>query len=175
MKLQDFTIDFDCTGQTPFFQVHQDNRIRFIIDKLTIADLKLIIHQVFNEGKDINAIFISEYIFNGRRKSAKSKVGQVIYLKNWKEHVVLEDDTNDGIVYATIKNVDPVDVYNYCLIARKGLSTAYISFYSDEYLLYVSTDVIDIISNEGTNIAKLKDNYKNLYDTFHEGNENTYC
>ncbi|MDL4841963.1 hypothetical protein [Aquibacillus rhizosphaerae] len=67
-----------------------------------------------------------------------------------------------------------LDVYNYCLIARKGLPTAYISFYSNEYLLYVSTDVINFISNDATNIAKLKDNYKNLYDTYYEGNESSY-
>ncbi len=54
------------------------------------------------------------------------------------------------------------------LVIKKGFTGAYISFYSNEYLLYGSSDVIDIISNEPSNIIKLKDNYKNLYDTYYE-------
>ncbi|MGY3186582.1 hypothetical protein [Lysinibacillus sp. TE18511] len=168
VKLKDFNIDFDCTQVTPFFQVHEDNRIRFDIEKLSSVNLQLIINQIFNRYKDINAIFVSEYIFNKKRKSAKTKIGQIIHLKNWKEDVLLEGYTNDGLIYASIKNLDPLDVYNYCFSIKKGLTGAYISFYSNEYLLYVNNDVIDIISNDSMNINKLKDNYKNLYDTYYE-------
>lgn len=168
VKLKDFNIDFDCTQATPFFQVPEDNRVRFDIEKLSRVNLQLIINQIFNGNKGINAIFVSGYIFNKKRKSAKTKIGQIIHLKNWKEEEVLEDDTNNGIVYASIKNLDPLDVYNYCFSVKKGGTGAYISFYSDEYLLYVSNDVIDIISNDSTNIHKLKDTYKNLYDTYYE-------
>lgn len=153
---------------TPFFQVHEGNRIRFDIEKLSSVNLQLIIKQIFKENKDINAIFVSEYIYKNKRTSAKTKVGQIIHLKNWKELVVLEDDSNEGVVYASIKSLDPLDVYNYCSSVKKGSAGAYISFYSDEYLLYVSSDVIDIISNDSTNISKLKDNYKKIYDTYHE-------
>lgn len=167
VKLKNFTIDFDCTKGIPFFQVHQNNRIRFDLYEISLADFKSIINEVFQERKDINAIFISQYIFNGKRQSAKSKVGRILQLNNWQEHVVAEDE-NNAVVYASIKKLSSIDVYNYCLSIRKGRRPAYISFYSNDYLLYVSTDVIDVISNDTTNVAKLKDDYKGLYDTYHE-------
>lgn len=80
----------------------------------------------------------------------------------------IEGDTNDGVVYASIKNLDHLYVSNYCFSVKKRFTGAYISFYSNEYLLYGSSDVIDIISNDPSNIIKLKDNYKNLYDTYYE-------
>jgi hypothetical protein len=174
VKLKEFSVDFDCNGMTPFFQVHQDNRVRFDIDALNMANLKLIINDIFNKDKQINAIVVSEYIVNNKRKSAKTRIGQVIHLKNWKEHVVLEEGTSDGIVYSTIGSLNPTDVYNYCLSVKKGLTRAYIAFHSNEYLLYVSSDVIDIISSNATNISKLKDRYNDFYDRYYEGNAHIY-
>ncbi|MEE6134466.1 hypothetical protein CHN50_09710 [Priestia aryabhattai] len=166
VQLKDFMIDFDYTKGIPFFQVHQNNRIRFDLYELSLADFKSIINEVFPERKDINAIFISAYIFNGKRRSAKSRVGLTFQLNNWKEYIVGEDK-NNAVVYASIKNLSSNDIYNYCLSIRKGGRPAYISFYSNDYLLYVSTDVIDIVSNDTMNIAKLKDDYNGLYDTYY--------
>ncbi len=166
VKLKGFTIDFDCVKGTPFFQVHPDNRIRFDIYEIALADFKSIINEVFPERKDINAIFISAYIFNGKRRSAKSRVGRTFQLNNWNEYIAAKDK-NNAVVYASVKNLSSSDVYNYCLSIRKGGRPAYISFYSNDYLLYVSTDVIDIISNDSMNIAKLKDDYNGLYNTYY--------
>lgn len=166
VKLKDFTIDFDCTKGIPFSKFIRTIEFGLIFMKYRWLILKASLTKSFRR-KDINAIFISQYIFNGKRQSAKSKVGRILQLNNWQEHVVAEDE-NNAVVYASIKKLSSIDVYNYCLSIRKGRRPAYISFYSNDYLLYVSTDVIDVISNDTTNVAKLKDDYKGLYDTYHE-------
>lgn len=43
-----------------------------------------------------------------------------------------------------------------------------IFFYNDTYLLYISTDVIDIVSPDTSLIEKLKLQYSEEYDKFYE-------
>ncbi len=169
VKLNNFNVNFDCNKETPFFQVQEEYRIRFDIESLNSDIIRSIIEEIFSEKEDINAIFVSEYIFNKKRISAKTKIGQIINLKNWKESIVFEDKEDDGVVYASIKNLSTLDVYNYCFNIKKGFKESYISFYSDTSLIYVSSSVIDIISNDLSNIINLKDKYKNLCNTYYEG------
>lgn len=49
-----------------------------------------------------------------------------------------------------------------------GGQQAYLSFYNDTYLLYISTDVIDIISPDTSLIEKLKIQYYKEYEKFYE-------
>ena len=171
MKLKHFDIDFDCQKVTPFFQSKPDHRIRFDIEKLKKTTLQIIIESMFDEGEEIEMIVVSQYITdNGKRFSSKSSIGKVISIKNWNETTVIDKETNEGVVYANIKRLNRADVQNYCLAVKKGLRVAYISFYSETFLLYVSSDVIDIIANNEDKISMLKESYSELYDKYYEIN-----
>lgn len=168
--LDQFNIDFDCNKVTPFFQSKPNYRIRFDFDKIRRNMLQEIINDIYGENKEIEMIFTSAYISNGRRVSSKSRIGEIIPIRNWKENIVLDEDINEGAVYANVKRLDRTDVYNYCFAIKRGFREAYISFFSDMFLLYVSSDVIDIILNNECKIKCLKESYVEVYDKYYEGN-----
>lgn len=169
MKLKHFDIDFDCRKEAPFFQSKPDYRIRFDIEKLKRTTLQTIINSMFDAGEEIDMIVISQYITDkGKRLSSKSNIGKIITIKNWNETTVIDKETNEGVVYANIKRLNRADVNNYCLAVKKGFREAYISFFSTTFLLYVSSDVIDIIANNKAEISNLKEEYRESYDKYYE-------
>ncbi len=156
---------------TPYFQATLEQRIRFGMDELNITLIRKIMEVVFKEEDKINVIFVSEYITNNKRYSSKSKIGKIIDIRNWHETVVEDETTGEGEVYVTIKNLNRHDVMKYCIAIYKGHKEAYISFSNDTFLLYVSSDVIDIISNNVEKIENLKQNYSDLFNKdFESGN-----
>ena len=170
VRLEKFKIDFDCNKETPFFQSSSENRLRFILDKLNNDILKDFVYKIYNND-EIEMLFVSEYISDkGKRIRSKSQIGKVIKINNWSELVSFDKETNEGIVYANVKRLKYSDVYNYCSAVKRGLKGAYIVFFSDKYLMYVSSDVIDIISTEN-NINHLKKDYNEQYDKFYEENQ----
>ncbi|OLG01362.1 hypothetical protein B4125_3862 [Bacillus paralicheniformis] len=44
-------------------------------------------------------------------------------------------------------------------------------FYNDSYLVYVSTDVLDIISHDQNLIHNLKKQYEEVHDKYYENKE----
>lgn len=171
VKLSNINIDFDCNKETPYFQVTSEQRIRFGMEDLNITLIQKIVGDVFKENDQLSVIFVSEYIANNKRYSSKSKIGKIIEIKNWHETVVFNDESmGEGIVYATIKNLKRIDLIKYCSEIYKGHNEAYISFYNDNYLLYVSSDVIDIISTDVEKIADLKHKYSEQFNNYYENN-----
>jgi len=165
VKLDWFNIDFDYNKSTPFFQSAPNYRIRFDIDKLENATLQNLLDMIYDQNEEIELIFISEYIINGKRISSKSNINKIITIKNWREIPEIDKETNEGAVYANIKRLKQSDVFNYCMAIKRGFKEIYLSFFSDTYMVYISSDVIDIISNDESKIDKLKDSYSELYDT----------
>ncbi|GGB43046.1 hypothetical protein F3157_08860 [Virgibacillus dakarensis] len=170
VKLDKLNIEFDCYKETPYFQVNSKQRIRFGMEDLNITLIKKIIEDVFNEKENISVIFVSEYIVNNKRFSSKSKIGKIIDIKKWHENIVIDEVSGEGAVYVTIKNLERYDIIKYCSKIFKGHNEAYISFFTDESLVYVSSDVIDIISNNVNKITSLKENYSEKYNKYYDNN-----
>lgn len=166
--LNKLNIDFDCYKETPYFQVTSEQKIRFGMESLNITLIKKIIEDVFNEKDNISVIFVSEYITHNKRYTSKSKIGKIIEIKNWHETIVIDELTDEGVVYATIKNLERDDITKYCSKIYKGHNEAYICFFTDEALLYVSSDVIDIIANDVRKIDFLKQNYSEQFNKYYE-------
>lgn len=160
VKLNKININFDCNKETPYFQVTSEQRIRFGMEDLSITLIRKIVEDVFKENDILSVIFVSEYIINNKRYSSKSGIGKIIQIRNWHETIVIDESIGEGVVYATIKNLNRNDVIKYCSKIYKGHNEAYISFYNDEFLLYVSNDVIDVISNNIEEIKTLKQKYE---------------
>lgn len=172
VKLDKINIDFDCNKDTPYFQVTSEQRIRFGMEDLSIILIQKIVGDIFKENDILNVIFLSEYIANNKRYSSKSKIGKIIEIKNWHETVVNDDSIGEGVVYATIKNINRNDIIKFCSKIYKGHNEAYISFFNDKSLLYVSSDVIDIISKDVEIIADLKQAYFEQFSKYYDDQTN---
>lgn len=167
-KLSKLNIDFDVNKETPYFQVDTKYRVRFGMEDLNGLLLKDVIGTIFQENQKINLIFVSEYIVNNVRRSSKSKLGKYLTIRNWKEKVVQDEMSGEGEVYTLINDLDMDEVVKYCIQVYKGNTQAYIAFYNDDFLMYVSTDVIDVISDNSEKIDKLKEKYSETYNKYHD-------
>ncbi|MGE7879823.1 hypothetical protein [Peribacillus muralis] len=141
------------------------------MDNLNIDLIPHIVGDVFKEDDTISVIFISENISNNKRYSSKAKIGKIIKMKNWHETVVKDDASREGVVYANITDLIRNDIIKYCTKIYQGYNEAYISFYNDKSLLYVSSDVIDIISNDIGKIADLKQKYSKQFDEYYDNGD----
>ncbi|WP_393964388.1 hypothetical protein [Exiguobacterium sp. S22-S28] len=167
-KLSKFSIDFDVNKETPYFQVGTKYRVRFGMEDLNGVLLKDVVGTIFQENQKINLIFVSEYIVNNVRRSSKSKLGRYLTIRNWKEKIVQDEMSGEGTVYTLINDLDMDEVMKYCIQVYKGNTQAYIAFYNDEFLMYVSTDVIDVISDDSEKIDKLKEKYSETYNKYYD-------
>ncbi len=80
----------------------------------------------------------------------------------------MEDEVaHKGVVYAHVKDIELNEIISYCTKVYRGHTPAYIVFYDSVFLLYVSTDVVDIIG-DATAIKLLKETYAELYNSFHD-------
>lgn len=168
LEIDKFNIVFDVTKETPHFQVDSTHRIRFSMDELNLFLLKDILKSIFEGSQPLHLIFVSEYIMNNVRCSSKSKLGRYLTIRNWKEHTVVDDFSEDGAVYTLIRNLNFTEVMNYCTQVYKGNTLAYIAFYNEDFLMYVSTDVVDIVSWDDIKIQNLKEKYAPHYNRYYD-------
>lgn len=168
-KRNRFNIDFDIMKETPYFQVDTQHRIRFAMEELNVPLLKDVLKTVFQENQNLSLIFVSEYIVNNVRRSSKAKLGKYLTIRNWKEQVVQNEISGEGAVYTQVNHLDKDEVIKYCIQVYRGNTQSYIAFFNQDFLVYVSTDVIDIISDDSEKIKKLKKRYHETYNKFFEG------
>jgi len=80
----------------------------------------------------------------------------------------VEDEVaHTGVVYAHVKHIKLDEIISYCLSVYRGHTPAYIVFYDSDFLLYVSTDVVDVIGTDVNAIKTLKETYAYIYDSLH--------
>ncbi|KQS18716.1 hypothetical protein ASF99_02180 [Exiguobacterium sp. Leaf187] len=73
-----------------------------------------------------------------------------------------------GVVYEHVKHIKLDEVISYCLNVYRGHTAAYIVFFDSDFLLYVSTDVVDVIGTDVNAIRSLKETYAQIYDSLHD-------
>ena len=168
MNLKNTGIDFDINQPTPFFQVTDERRIRFGVDEISFHEVKRVIGEVFEQDDAIDMTVLSSYVKGKKYISAKTTIGKWFSIKNWTETIVFNEDDYTGFVFATIRNLDRREVERYVAAIRQGARGAYIAFYTDDRLLYVSTDVLDIVSPDCGFIRKMKLTFEDGYNKFHE-------
>ncbi|AOH53049.1 hypothetical protein ABE28_001675 [Peribacillus muralis] len=141
------------------------------MDNLNITLITKIVGDVFKEDDNISVIFLSENIFKDKRYSSKANIGNIIKIKNWHEIVVKDESSREGVVYANINDLIRNDIIKYCTKIYQGHNEAYISFYNDKSLLYVNSDVIDIILKDVGKIADLKQKYSIQFDEYYDNGD----
>lgn len=167
LDLSRFQIELDIRKPTPYFQSTPERRIRFLMEDLNASQLKEILQTIFQEDRSIHLLFVAAYIHRFRRYSAKARVGSSITIRNWKEYIVEDEVAHKGVVYAHVKDIELNEIISYCTKVYRGHTSAYIVFHDSDFLLYVSTDVVDVIG-DATAIKSLKETYAELYNSFHD-------
>lgn len=127
--------------------------MRLITNTLSTAQLKQLLTDVFPNDATIHTIFLSEYMIRNKRKSANPKVGKYIHMTNWHEEIIWDEEDNVAFIHAHVRNISQKSLINYC---TKSTLEAYIIFYSEDYLLYINSDVVDLISDDPMKIEEVK-------------------
>ncbi|OLP63556.1 hypothetical protein BACPU_30610 [Bacillus pumilus] len=170
-KIKKFHVDLTKNTEVPFFQVPSELRIRFGVELFENGNLHLlkdIINNTLHRSEQMDVTFLSGYMINDRRYREKTNIGKYIKIKNWSETIVYRDEINANVIFASIQDVRFKEVYPYIKSIVKGMNSPFIVFYQDSYLVYVSEDVIDIISNDRHLIQNLKNQYQEVFDTYYE-------
>ncbi|NBJ71633.1 MULTISPECIES: hypothetical protein [Clostridia] len=160
-RLTRFNVDFFNLDSTPYHQVSSNFRLRVLSDtfhKKNELLLRELIFLIFNKESRIDSTFISGYIVNGKRRREKVGLGKIFKLKNWKE-IIVKDEVfeEEEVIFATVKELDRYNIYKYCMKVTSGyMNSAYIIFYNDSFMLYLSSDVLDVISYNDKLINDLK-------------------
>ncbi|EFV74621.1 hypothetical protein MKY20_24335 [Cytobacillus sp. FSL W8-0315] len=165
IKIQNIEVDFTNIDITPYFQVKAENRIRFGLEVFEDHGTRLlqdILNDVFLESSSVSASFITGYIYKNKRSSLKTGLGEIVKISNWKESLI-EDPINERtIIFGTINNLQPKHIFAYTKMIIQGHRQSYIIFYNDDVLIYVSSDVVDIITDKNL-ITNLKSKYNKYY------------
>lgn len=165
ITLTELGVDFN-DEQTPFFQVNSNNRIRFGLSEISYVELKSVLDYIFKEVDTVDMVYLVAYIISNKYIYTKTAVRKSILIRNWEE--IVEENEEVRNVYAIVKNIDITQVQKYALSIYKGGRAAYLAFYLKDRLVYISSDVVDIISDDVQFISHLKEQFSNLYDKFHE-------
>lgn len=121
-----------------------------------------------DEQSKLDCTFLSAYESEGFKQKEKLHLGSKFVITNWKENKIWRDDLECTCVYTTITNLTEESLYRYMIgLMRRHQRQLHICFYNETYLLYTSSDVLDIVSSE-SNISNLKDVFRKYYDRHHE-------
>ncbi|MDP4460595.1 phage tail protein [Staphylococcus hyicus] len=164
INLKDLSLSFDLESEMPFFQASKSHRIRFDVDVLNKSLVSSIVNQLFTTPKTTHCSFLSKYL-NPTHIREKTCVGRFFTLKNWREEVHVGEET---YIITTFYNLKNDALIEYLLYISNSFINPYIIFYNDYHLVYISSDVLDIVSNSEEVIKSLKTEYASIMDTYYE-------
>lgn len=165
ITLTQLGIDFN-DEQTPFFQVNSNNRIRFGLSEISYVELQSVLEYIFKDVDTVDMVYFVAHIISNKYIYSKTAVRKSILIRNWEE--IIEENEEVRKVYGIVKNIDITQVQKYALSIYKGGRPAYLSFYLKDRLVYISSDVVDIIFYDVQFISHLKEKFSNLYNKFYE-------
>ncbi|MEX6216901.1 phage tail protein [Mammaliicoccus sciuri] len=164
INLEEMNINFDLESETPFFQASIENRVRFDVEHVNKKQLSNIINQLFTNQTKTKCSFLSEYKYPVKYRE-KTRFGRFFNVINWKEEL---HTSNEEYIMVTIENLKNDEIINYCLYIQKSMIEPYIIFYNKQNIIYISNDVIDIISSSKEMINNIKSEFKEFIDVFYE-------
>ncbi|QXE00620.1 hypothetical protein [Terribacillus sp. DMT04] len=159
-------IDIYSNEETPYFQTTDKYRIRFVYNlfyKYRNRELlRDIIHLVTSEDTLIKATFCVASYSGGKRYGKKIGVGKFLKITNWKEKII-DYSESFKLIYAEVnfRNEDVFKLISYIIEDR---IYGPIVFQTKQYIIYTSTDVLDIMAEE-VQINQLKKEFSGLVIT----------
>ncbi|MFJ6411309.1 hypothetical protein ACIQLG_00765 [Terribacillus saccharophilus] len=169
MTLKQIGINIYGRDGSVFFQASKENRVRLATDIFSdLNNRKLLKEEVIQHfmDKPVSLTFLSAYYINDTRIREKLGLGKVLNISNWKEKVISDD--GERLIYGTISNLDNTQVLSiiYGVLAEKIASP--LTFHNDESIVYVSSDVLDVVTVDDVKVKEFKNKYPDLYDKYYE-------
>lgn len=160
------SIQFAIDKPIPYFQVSDEHRIRFGYEKMKGSLIKQIITETY-ANDSFNMEFLLRVIEGHYIQTEKTNLGRYFKITNWKE-VFHKGEEDVDYINVIVKNIDLKPLIKYITNVVCGNErSSYIIFFSSDKLIYVSTDVMDIVSHDTAFIERLKEKYKDIYDKYH--------
>lgn len=160
------SIQFGIDKPIPYFQVSDEHRIRFGYERMKGSLIKQIITETYSNDS-FNMEFLLSVIEGHYIQTEKTNLGRYFKITNWKE-VFHKGEEEVDYINVIVKNIELKPLVKYITNVVCGNErSSYIIFFSSDKLIYVSTDVIDIVSHDTAFIERLKEKYKDIYDMYH--------
>lgn len=167
MIINNQEIIFQPNRPTPYFQVTAEYRMRLGYDKLDLWGVKEVLSEIIDN--DMSMTVLINTIEGRNEHREKLKLKRYMTIKNWHENMIKDDEEGVHYVMATVHEVDASTIIK---IAQSAVITnefkGFIHFFDERLIIYVSTDVIDIISSDTFLISELKARYFDRYDRYWE-------
>lgn len=162
--LRNLPLTFDLESETPFFQVSIPHRIRFDANMISKPVVTAIVNQLFDTPDTTHCSFLSKYLYPIHVRE-KTHVGRFFNIINWREDVHVGEDTYTISTFYKITNEALID---YLLYVPRSFINPYIIFYNNQHIVYISSDVLDVISCSEEVIKNYKAKYADIMDTYYE-------
>lgn len=162
--LRNLSLTFDLESETPFFQVSIPHRIRFDADMISKPLVTTIVNQLFDTPDTTHCSFLSKYLSPIHTRE-KTRVGRFFNIINWREDVHVGEDT---YIISTFYKLTNEALIDYLLYVPRSCINPYIIFYNNHHIVYISSDVLDIISCSEEVIKNYKAKYADIMDTDYE-------
>lgn len=162
--LRNLSLTFDLESETPFFQVSIPHRIRFDADMISKPLVTTIVNQLFDTPDTTHCSLLSKYLSPIHTRE-KTRVGRFFNIINWREDVHVGEDT---YIISTFYKLTNEALIDYLLYVPRSCINPYIIFYNNHHIVYISSDVLDVISCSEEVIKNYKAKYADIMDTDYE-------
>ncbi|WP_414044112.1 hypothetical protein ACMGE9_04780 [Macrococcus sp. EM39E] len=171
MKIEDKEIYFGIDKPTPYFQLRDKHRIRFGHEKMKGSLIKQIITDIYSND-NFNMEFLLKVIEGHYIHNEKTNLGRYFKITNWKE-VFHKGAEEVDYINVIVKGIELKALIKYITKVICGNEReSFIIFYSSDKIIYVRSDVIDIVSHDTKFIEEMKKKYEGTYDTYWVGRHN---
>lgn len=171
MIIEGKEIHFGIDKPVPYFQVSDEHRIRFGYEKMNGSLIKQIITETYSND-NFNMEFLLRVIEGHYIQTEKTNLGRYFKIKNWKE-VFHKGEEEVDYINVIVKDIELKPLIKYITKVICGNEReSFIIFYNSDKIIYVSNDVIDIVSHDTKFIEDFKAKYEGIYDTYWVGRPN---
>lgn len=165
MIIEGKEIHFGIDKPVPYFQVSDEHRIRFGYEKMNGSLIKQIITETYSND-NFNMEFLLRVIEGHYIQTEKTNLGRYFKIKNWKE-VFHKGEEEVDYINVIVKGIELKPLIKYITKVICGNEReSFIIFYNSDKIIYVSNDVIDIVSHDTEFIEVMKKKYEGIYDTY---------
>lgn len=163
-------IKFGIDKPAPYFQVSDEYRIRFGYERMKGSLIRQIITETYSDDR-FNMEFLLRVIDGHYIQTEKTNLGRYFKIRNWKE-VFHKGEEDVDYINVIVKGIELKPLVKYITNVVCGKEReSFIIFYSSDKIIYVSNDVIDIVSHDREFIKEMKEKYEGIYDTYWVGRE----
>lgn len=163
-------LNFYKLDSTIYFQTPAPHRLRIATshfeDNSRLVILRDFVYSIFPEHKPISMTGIIGYYIGSKRIWERQYLKNITKLSNWKETYV-GNGTGERLIYMAVENITSQDVYALCKQTAQGRKCSSLTFYTEDRVLYISSDVFDLVMTTEQQLRDLCTKFYPWIDTYH--------